>query len=775
MADPEKSGQTAEIPGEDERTIVLSPEEIHAKAAASRAARDTGKIDLTAPSRTSALNTARLKAAATQVISTLIGKKRRDIDAELDADKPEANAPAAIDSELAECLNDVLNEYEPGETVAEGGQGIIVKAYDKSLSRNVAIKSLRDTLKSDQQARREFISEARITATLDHPAIVPIYSLNGDKGDGLHLAMKLIRGKSLKDYIEQICSRYQTGGVQSFDEASSTIYRIEIFLRVCEAIGYAHSRGVLHRDLKPENIMIGDFRETYIMDWGIAQFVGPDGKIKADPSRIVGTPRYLAPEVLTENYWDARSDIYALGLILFECVTLTVAVPGDSVKTTIGRVRSHRFEPIVHRFGCRISPDLAAIIRKATALDPDERYQSAAELADDLRRYLRGEEVTANPDTPLGRLARWSSRHRRLVFFAALLMLLCGVSLTAINLHKQIVQSEIDRKRENVISYVYAQTLRTANRINTNMSHIAHLLSLLEANTAFLLHHHPRSDIPADTRFYRPQDFRDPKLRPEGTVYCAALGEHISLDHFVCLAPPTMDEAEKLRYLRLLEPLRNRMIDTLLNSIEEIRVTDANREELRKRALAAEMPLLWVYIGLKNGLFIALPGGEGYPPGYDPRTRPWYSAAAPGNGAPVWGAPYVDVGVAEQGVITCSVTIRDCDGGSDYGVAATDMSFSHIINLMRESGSRNEESLVYRALVDSSGNYLVGTGQVPARPVSNVPLIRDQEWREMIKKRFGVTTKIEDGREKLYVFAHIPMLNWYYIEKFDMIRLISHN
>lgn len=718
-----------------------------------------------------------LKATATQVIGSLIGRRRRNVDEELESDSKVAPVKLEIDSETVTGLGDINFNYVPGVIFAEGGQGIIAKAFDKSLTREVALKSLRDNLKNDEQARREFISEARITATLDHPAIVPIYSLSSDRENGLHLAMKMIRGKSLKSYLDKVCERYHAGGAHSFDEASSMNYRIDIFLRVCDAMSYAHARGVIHRDLKPENIMIGDFREAYIMDWGIARFTNDAGQVNADSSkRIIGTPRYLAPEVLNNGSWDVRSDIYALGLILFECVTLKVAFPGDSVKTTVAKVKSHQMEPVVHRFGNRIEPDLAAIIHKATAFLPENRYQSVSDLAVDLRRYLRGEEVSANPDNLIAKILRWSNRHRRSVFTVALLMLLCGMTMTAVNLQHQMTRAEIDRRHEKAINLAYASALRTANQIDRSLTHVSHLLSLLEANTSFLLHDPVASTQKTTPRFYSSADLKSPETRPPGTIYSEALREYMDFNDFSYVLPSDMTYAEAEKYLRLLLPVREQMLETVYDSIHDVVFTSKNLTELRRLAEKGELPVLWAYIGLSNGLFISMPGRDGFPPGYDPRLRPWYAAALPGNGEPVWGKPYFDAGTGGFGVITCSMLIRDFYG-HDYGVAAVDVSFYHLIKLMRESSVRNSESVIYRALVDSEGNYLVGTGQgIPDKAMGRSPFIRNEKiWREITHKRYGNITRNEDGRDVLTIYAYIPGLDWYYLEKFDLLRLLAQN
>ena len=195
-------------------------------------------------------------------------------------------------------------------------------------------------------------------------------------------------------------------------------------------MSYAHSRQVIHRDLKPSNIMVGPFREVYVMDWGIARVIGsgeegdanaldllhqsltlPPG---AQGSSLLGTPRFMSPEQVTQasSNLDARSDIFTLGVILYEIICLRPAFRG---KGHVEVAKGQR-EPIGSRFpGQKIAPALAAIIDKATQTEREARYATVDELADDLRRVLRGEATSVLPDTTTQRMSRWASQHPGLI------------------------------------------------------------------------------------------------------------------------------------------------------------------------------------------------------------------------------------------------------------------------------------------------------------------------------------------------------------------------
>lgn len=259
----------------------------------------------------------------------------------------------------------------------------------------------------------KFIAEAKLNAQLDHPAIVPLYSLDSDSRNGLHLAMQLINGITLKEYLHRSRERQSKlhYGQRRYNQLLKE--RLEIFLHICDAIEYSHSRHIIHCDLKPDNIMIGRYGEVYVMDWGIACLEGTCRK-----ERVEGTPSYMAPESLCDGQMAQRTDIFALGMILNEIATLRRPVFGNDSKEIILRICNGEFEPSTPLDPKRkISPALQAIIEKARAVDPAQRYQSVKLLAADVRHLLFNEEVKACPDSPLQKLVRLMYQHRLVTLF----------------------------------------------------------------------------------------------------------------------------------------------------------------------------------------------------------------------------------------------------------------------------------------------------------------------------------------------------------------------
>ena len=251
--------------------------------------------------------------------------------------------------------------YAITREIGRGGMGVVYEAEDTALRRPVAIKVLANEVSSARAAER-MRREAQIVAGLEHPAIVPVHDV-GELPDGrIYYAMKLVRGRTLDAYAA---------------EGHPTSELMRVFLRVCEAVAFAHANGVVHRDLKPQNVMVGEFGSVLVMDWGVAVAAG------SIEEGIAGTPGFMPPELMQT---DPTADVYALGVIL-----------------------RMMFEPAA------LPRRLQAVSRKATAAEPRDRYATARELADDIGRFLDGVAMVAYHENPFERVGRWIDRNRTLV------------------------------------------------------------------------------------------------------------------------------------------------------------------------------------------------------------------------------------------------------------------------------------------------------------------------------------------------------------------------
>jgi hypothetical protein len=275
--------------------------------------------------------------------------------------------------------------YEVGPLLGRGGMGAVYRAHDLELDRDVALKVL--AVDADETVGGERLGrEARLLARLEHPGIVTVHD-RGRMEDGRpYYVMRLVRGVRLDEHARRV----GRGDL------------LRIFLGVCDAVAFAHARGVIHRDLKPDNIMIGEFGEALVLDWGVAKSVGPEpeasGKMRTIPASgletadgaAIGTPGFMAPEQAAGHSArvDARADVFGLGAIL---------------------------RAVLRESGQAVPAPLAAIIDRATALDPDARYTGADRLAEDLRRWLDGERVLAYRESLLERAGRFYHRNQVLI------------------------------------------------------------------------------------------------------------------------------------------------------------------------------------------------------------------------------------------------------------------------------------------------------------------------------------------------------------------------
>ena len=671
----------------------------------------------------------------------------------------------------------VTELYSMGDKIGSGGQGLVFSAGDFGLQREVAVKRLRPEFNSSENARREFIQEARLTASLDHPAIIPIYNLCSDEEGGLSLAMKKLNGISLKKYLAMTNERYQNSGVENFDEETALAKRISLFIKVCDAISYVHSRKVIHCDLKPENIMIGEYGEVYVVDWGIARRLD---RPYDDNGKIMGTPRYTSPENLKKEKCDNRSDIYSLGVILFETVTLSPAFSGQSASEVVAKVKIGQIDHLQHRYGCHIPRDLAAVIRKAIALDPEDRYSSADEFSSDLKAYRRGAEVSANPDSPLRKLLRWTKRNRRkAAMFAGVgaLLLLAAITVVGLTIDMQIAAEE--HRKDNIIDGATATAVQKAVQIDRSLTHVSALLGVLNADLAMLLDlNRPSSSLgnPAiisgvltGQQLMRPEHF----VPDEQSESHFTPGVKLALDRAAYVMADKIAPDELKHILQCLRPAVSRMRRTVLKSHPEYWNYSLEKQLEAYRNL--QLPVSFCYFTLKNGLHVMYPGNDGIKDGFDGRTRPWYKAAAGRGAVPVWVVPYRTVFQQTFDVVSCAMEIVGMRENV-HGTSAVDIPVKVLANVLCREPEKAAWT-VERLLVSSDGIIILrckgdGTAFVPDI-TEKVRRFNLKIFSDMKTKRYGRVIRDEKGKEFLWLYSFIPTAQWLYIEKIDLDKLMS--
>ena len=747
----------------DDRTIVL----------------DSGKTRMSDPGRRGkgGISGSSPSPDRTRGFFSLFIRKRRLVDTRIEELKDRKTPQNVLFSGQEQKLDFLENEYELKTELARGGQGTLFLGIDKKLRRQVAIKSLRPEQCEDLRQRSLFLNEARVTAQLDHPAIVPVYTLNSDRKNGLHLAMKRINGVTLKAYLDQVSMHYRLDGVDSFDEAKALQNRLEIFLKICDALEYAHSRNVMHCDLKPANIMIGEYHEAYIMDWGIAR------PIQAWETRrtLVGTPQYLAPEAIVGEPCDQRADIFAMGAILFEMVMLKNAFTGNTPEEVMTRIRDGLQETPEHRFGVPVSRDLKAILRKAMAADPEKRYSKISELSSDLRRYLAGYEVSVRPDGPLMRIARWSYRHRKTSLILLLLALLTGLGALAHSFYQSYRFSEAMRERDLALSAAYSICTRAAYQLDEQFLKLEHMTSLLAADVQYLL----RNDLflapPKELKYRSVDEMR--RIHLPGMLYSSF---HRGIIDPTILVYNLTNDTDRTTLTRRLDPLSRflpRLLQVLLVSPRNAQIRPDRVEAMKKEAFSSGTPAIRILFAFHDGLYAAFPASGAFPLQYDPRTRLWYQVVLrqEKKNFPVWTAPYID-SIPEIGlVISCSTPFYREDGSLN-GVCALDISLPKLIQELKSSGNTGT-AVEEKAIIDNSGQIIVSTTRSFAEArmrryrSSDEPLLfaalPDPTLLDTMKKqRYGVIFREENGAEYVYAFCHIRSVGWFYLEKMNLLSLM---
>jgi eukaryotic-like serine/threonine-protein kinase len=265
--------------------------------------------------------------------------------------------------------------YRIDALLGQGGMSAVYKANDPNLKRVVAVKLIHAHLSSDPTFVFRFESEASAVASLRHPNIVQVYDFNNDSGV-YYMVLEFIPGETLQDRLKRLA---EAGRQLSIEDA------IKFTANISDAVGYAHQRGLVHRDIKPANIMLDVQGQAILMDFGIVKILGGDSHTST--GAVVGTARYMSPEIIRGEVADHRSDIYSLGVTLYEMLSGRPPFVADSAMTLM---MMHLNDPIPNVRGFRqdIPAEMVRILEKCLAKDRNERYQSAADLSADLRRVL---------------------------------------------------------------------------------------------------------------------------------------------------------------------------------------------------------------------------------------------------------------------------------------------------------------------------------------------------------------------------------------------------
>jgi WD40 repeat protein/serine/threonine protein kinase len=378
---------------------------------------------------------------------------------------PESSSTIRSRIEKLASQNNSSARYVIGEEVGRGGMGAILDVYDNDLQRSLAMKVMHEDDTEESSAGRtpsvslklaRFIEEAQVTGQLDHPGVVPVHEMGVDPDGRIYFTMRLVHGRELREVIPDVHD----------EKGGWTMARaLGVLLKVCETMAYAHDKGVVHRDLKPANVMVGRYGEVYVMDWGLA-FTESKGEVRiqegSSPATlsivktdrknargsshdlftlegsIVGTPNYMPPEQARGQLdkVDHRADIYAVGAMLYHLLC------GDppyqerdsrlAPTTLLLKVLAGPPPPLTQLVP-NVPPELDAIYEKAMQREPEQRYASMRELADDLQAYLEGRVVRAHKTGAVIEFRKWVLRNKALAasVTAGVLLAFAGLGSTA--------------------------------------------------------------------------------------------------------------------------------------------------------------------------------------------------------------------------------------------------------------------------------------------------------------------------------------------------------
>ena len=281
------------------------------------------------------------------------------------------------------------DKYVLGQELGRGGMGVVQAALDQDLGRVVAMKSLHPARQTDETLIRALIGEARVTGQLQHPDIIPVYDLSVRPDGSVFYTMKMVG----QTHLYEVLRKLREGDRETRLEYTR-LRLLHVFQRVCLALHYAHSRGVVHRDVKPDNVLLGEFGEIQLMDWGIAKVLGNPGTSAFTGEGVVaGTPEYMSPEQASgdDDTVDHRADIYSLGVILYELLTWTVPVVYREKDVDIPALKADPIEPPeVRAPEQKIPPELSAICMKALAHAPGDRHADARSRWSEIEAFLTG-------------------------------------------------------------------------------------------------------------------------------------------------------------------------------------------------------------------------------------------------------------------------------------------------------------------------------------------------------------------------------------------------
>ena len=765
-----------------DRTIVLSPENgiTRVPPAAHHSVLDDTRVRL----QTILHN-------PSSILSSLTGTGKRDVGAKIEGQDHhrERAEVGRIDEEQAH-LTDLEDRFEIERKLAEGSRYVVSIGQDLGLERQVAVYSLRDEKLLDPDERANFVAEAEISAQLDHPSVLPVYSINRDYRGGLHSAVKLTDGTDLRKYLNKLSSHYRSSGFHAAEEAASLAFRLELILGISDGLVYAHTRGIAHANLHPQNVLIGEYHEVYIKGWGYAQVLSgenangenAENKTNDEAKRKIpeiADPRFVAPELIAGEAPTVRSDVYALGMLLYELVTLHPPYPDASAPEILELLRDGVSPTIEHRFGGAIDPDMRAIILKAIAPDPAKRYATINDMAEDIRRFLHSEEVSVHRISLSKRFAKLIRSHHRGMFFCFLTLIVLVGALFAYNIVNDVRLANSSYLDDHVLGKAQASCRKTAHEFNLQAEKFNDMVASIKVETEFLLSGHIGLKNNGEQYLVPPDDKAVAGNADLQTEYSPGYGDSVSFRKIESGRAADLDKPDFVRLGMLQPTLFRYMLLAPLNSYVSKETPDRQIHRLTQNI----SPIYRIQILLDNGASLHYP--------YTVKTEAdlgkenvWYDRAISSHkAAAFWNIPLHLENAAEgeeHVVLPVSIPLGPAD--APVGAAAILVSGRYIDQILS-----NAENLPW----GTEAQYFISPdGQIRMERINNGPDERptvnlekgpypDPWLAEWLKgKEFGAVIRREAGRKTpvIYCCAFVPAMDEWYVEKirlYDFLRGID--
>ena len=716
------------------------------------------------------------------ILSSLTGTAKRDVGAKIEGQDHHRTREEVgrIDENQAH-LTDLEDRFEIERKLAEGSRYVVSIGQDLGLERQVAVYSLRDEKLLDPAERENFVTEAEISAQLDHPSVLPIYSVNTDYRGGLHSAVKLTDGTDLRKYLNKLTSHYRSGGFRAAEEAASLAFRLELILGISDGLVYAHSRGVAHANLHPHNILIGEDHEVYIKGWGYAHVLS-GGKTEAEEKREIpeiADPRFVAPELIAGEAPSVRSDVYVLGMMLYELVTLHPPYPDASAPEVLEQLRNGVSPTIEHRFGGAIDQDMRAIILKSIDPDPEKRYATVSDLAEDIRRFLHSEEVSVRKISPSKRFAKLIRAHHRGMFFGFMTLIVLVGALFAYNIINDVRLVNSSYLTDHVLGRAQSSCRKTAHEFNLQAEKFNDMLSSIKFETEFLLSGHVEFKDEG-ARYLVTPDGRSKSSAGEAglqTEYSPGYGDSVSFRKIEIGRAADLDNPN-FTCLGMLQPTLFRfMLQAPLNAYVSKDTLDRQIHRLTQNI----SPIYRIQIMLADGASLHYPYTVNDESSISGKSDWYFQALSMQNAKPFWNLPakFEDSDAGSERVVL-PVSILLGSPTAPVGAAAILVSGRYIDQIM-SSAENLPCGTEAQYFILSDGQIKVerinnGPGKPPTVNLEKGPY-PDPWLMEWLKgKDFGTVIRRESGSRSpvIYCCAFVPAMDEWYVEKIRLNDFLRH-